>query len=143
MIVFADTSALLKFYVDEVQSAELRAAFKSATAVAAVRIAWAEAHAALARRAREHPRDARAVATVRKQLAKDWPRYAVVEITQSLVERAGNYAEAFALRSYDSVQLAAAAELQARLDEPVAFACFDSRLCKAAAILSLQVLFAG
>ena len=50
------------------------------------------------------------------------------------------YAEAFALRGYDSVQLAAAHNLHEQFALPLAFACFDRRLSQAAALLQLEVL---
>jgi hypothetical protein len=53
-------------------------------------------------------------------------------ITRTLVELAGEYADAFALRAHDSVQLAAASVLQRERLGAVEFACFDSRLVKAA-----------
>ena len=58
MILFCDTSALVKFYIVEVGSEELKARVLEAEAVAVCRIAWAEAYAALSRRAREVPVDA-------------------------------------------------------------------------------------
>jgi len=84
------------------------AAVAQARLVAVVRIAWAEAMAALARRLRERPADAVAIDTVRARLRDDWSSYAIVEVTQPLVELAGTLADAFALRGYDSVQLARA-----------------------------------
>lgn len=68
-----------------------------------------------------------------QRLRKDWPDYAVVEVTQPLVELAGEYADMFALRGYDSVQLAAARTVQEASEEEVLFACFDARLLRAAA----------
>ena len=50
------------------------------------------------------------------------------------------YAEAFALRGYDSVQLAAAHNLQEQFDLPLTFACFDRRLNQAAQLLQLEVI---
>lgn len=141
MIVYADTSALLKNYVAEERSAEVRKLFAQATRIALSRIAWAEAHAAFARRAREAPRDAAPLATARKALAADWPHYGVVEVSQAVVERAGEYAEGFALRGYDGVQLATARLVQEWAAEPVSFACFDSRLNQAAAILGMKAVF--
>ena len=58
MILFCDTSALVKLYIIEVGSEELKALILEAEAVAVCRIAWAEAYAALSRRAREVPEDA-------------------------------------------------------------------------------------
>lgn len=98
-----------------------------------------EACDALARRAREMPADESAIATARAALAHDWPHFFIVEITQSVVERAGEFAETFALRGYDSVQLAAACEILAAVPGGVTFSCFDNRLNKAAKVLGLDV----
>jgi predicted nucleic acid-binding protein len=103
LILFCDTSALVKLYILEDSSREMQTLAAAATAIAVCRIAWAEMMAALARRAREFPSDAEAIETVRNRLRTDWPRYAVVEVTQSLVELAGEFADTFALRGYDSV----------------------------------------
>jgi hypothetical protein len=54
-----------------------------------------------------------------------------------LVELAGEYADTFALRGYDSIQLAAARLLQEHCDEEVFFACFDNRLKKSAQVLGM------
>ena len=50
------------------------------------------------------------------------------------------FADAFALRGYDSVQLAAAHELHVSAEQPVVFASYDSRLNQAAQLLQLEVL---
>jgi predicted nucleic acid-binding protein len=95
---------------------------------------------ALARRAREQPQDASAIAQARGRFVTDWPHYLTLEVTQELVVLAGEYAEAFALRAYDSVQLAAAQTLQLEMPGEVAFACFDNRLVKAAGVLGIKSL---
>jgi predicted nucleic acid-binding protein len=137
LILFCDTSALVKLYIAEDASREMRELAGRAAVVAVCRIAWAEMMAAVARRARESPGDAQTMETVRKRLSADWPHYAVVELTQAIVELAGDYADTFALRAYDSVQLAAARSLQEMAGEEVQFACFDTRLCKAARTLGM------
>ena len=137
MILFCDTCALVKLYILEDSSLEMQAVAGAATAIAVCRIAWAEMMAALARRAREFPNDVDAIELVRKRLRTNWPKYVVVEVTQPLVELAGEYADTFALRGYDSVQLAAARTLQDMAGEEVQFACFDIRLGKAARMLGM------
>ena len=137
MILFCDTSALVKLYIAEAGSEELQARVGDAEAVAVCRIAWAEAHAALSRRAREVPEDAPAIEQAKVALATDWPHFVVLEIDQTLVERAGEYADAFALRGYDSIQLAAAFEAGRVSQSPIFFACFDTRLNKAASLLGM------
>ena len=139
MILFCDTSALVKLYVREAGSDALLAEAGAASAVAVCRIAWAEAVAAMARRARDVPADAEALDAARQRLRDHWPHYVVVEVTQTLVERAGEYADTFALRGYDSVQLAAARTVQEASREDLCFACYDARLRKAAKVLGMSV----
>lgn len=100
------------------------------------RIACAEAHAALSRLAREVPEDAPGIEQAKQALASEWPYYVVMEVTQ-----AGDYADTFALRGYDSVQLAAAYEAGRIAQTPVCFACFDTRLNKAAKVLGMDCLW--
>jgi len=140
LILFCDTSGLVKLYVKEDSSDVMRALADSASAIAVCRIAWAETMAGLARRARENPADAGVIEAVRTRLRSDWARYAIVEVTQPLVELAGEYADTFALRGYDSVQLAAARTLQQAADEPLHFACFDSRLQRSANVLGMLTM---
>jgi predicted nucleic acid-binding protein len=140
LILFCDTSALIKLYLREDSSDLMMALAAAASAIAVCRIAWAETMAALARRVRESPADAQPIEAVRKRLCHDWPDYAIVEVTQPLVELAGDYADIFALRGYDSVQLAAARILEEAAGEELQFACFDTRLEKAAKVLGMLTL---
>ncbi len=138
MILFCDTSALVKLYIVEAGSEELKERVQEAEAVAVCRIAWAEAYAALSRRAMEVPEDALIIEQAKAALATDWPHFVVLEIDQPLVERAGEYADTFALRGYDSIQLAAAFEVGRISKSPIFFACYDIRLNKAAKLLGMM-----
>jgi uncharacterized protein with PIN domain len=100
-LIGGETSALLKLYIQENHSDALKESLAKAEAVAVCRIAWAEAHAALARRAREIPAE----------------------------------------RGYDSVQLVAAFEAGRIAETVIDFACFDSRLNKAAQTLGMRAIF--
>jgi len=140
VILFCDTSALVKLYILEENSALLKIELKKADAIAVCRIAWAEAHAAFSRRAREIKEDSLPIEQAKNALASDWPHYVILEVNQNLVELAGEYADTFALRGYDSIQLAAATETARISDQSVTFACFDTRLNKAARILGLTLL---
>lgn len=143
MILFCDTSALVKLYVREDATDRMLTLASAAPAIAVCRIAWAETMAALARRVRENPADALPIAAVRERLRNDWPDYAIVEVTQPLVELAGDYADIFALRGYDSMQLAAARIVQQAAGEELLFACFDTRLEKAAQVLGMLTAAKG
>ena len=140
MIVFLDTSALVKLYLREPYSETVKTLVGVAEAVGVSRIAWAEFHAALARRAREVPSDAAGIEVARRMLAGEWGNYLVLEVSQHVVEMAGEYADAFALRGYDAVQLASASEAASVSELPLTFACFDLRLNRAAKLLGMSVL---
>ncbi len=92
---------------------------------------------AFARRSREAPEETPLLNQVRGRFQKDWGSVATVEVNQQLAEQAGEYAEIFALRAYDSIQLAAAQTLQQGNAGKVSFACFDQRLQKVARLLGL------
>ena len=140
MILYCDTSALIKLYLQEESTILMLNQAATASLVVSCRISWAEAIAAMARRVRETPKDASTIALAQQRFQAQWNHFAIVEVTQTLVELAGNYADTFALRGYDSVQLAAARIVQESSSDSLQFACFDERLCKAAKVLGMQVI---
>lgn len=83
------------------------------------------------------PADVPAIEQAKAALTADWPHFVVLEIDQALVALAGDYADTFALRGYDSVQLAAAYKTVEISQVPVFFACYDIRLNKAPKLLGL------
>ncbi len=140
MILFCDTSALVKLYVNEVHADVVREVAAKAEMIGVSKLAWVELHAALARRAREVPESQPVVEAIEQQFSEDWQHFAVVEATQTVVTSAGDLADAFALRAYDAVQLASAHRLKQAVDEELVFACFDRRLNQAAKLLGMTTL---
>ena len=63
----------------------------------------------------------------------------VIDVTQPLVELAGEYALTFYLRGYDAVQLASARTVQLAAPGSWTFLSFDRRLNLAAKLLGLTV----
>jgi predicted nucleic acid-binding protein len=140
VILYCDTSALLKFFINEEGSDVMLRARDHYTGIAVCRISWAESMAAFAQRSRVRGANQAGLAQARSHFKHSWPGFAIADVTQPLVEKAGVYAEAFALRGYDCVQLAAAHNLHEQLALPLTFACFDRRLNQAAQLLQLEVL---
>ena len=140
MILFCDTSALLKLFIDEQDSEIMIKARSSSEGIAVCRITWAESMAAFAQRGRVKGANQAGLTQARSTFEQAWPGFAIADVTQSLVEKAGVFSEAFALRGYDSVQLAAAHQLHEQFAIPLTFACFDRRLNQAAKLLKLEVL---
>ncbi|TMA79029.1 MAG: type II toxin-antitoxin system VapC family toxin [Deltaproteobacteria bacterium] len=131
VILYLDTSALVKLYVDEPGRERVEAAVRNAERIATVRVTYAEARAAFARQRRERAITARDLRTLVRALDEDWASLAVVEVTEASVRAAGDLAERHALRAYDALQLAAAVQLHAE-GATVAFCSFDVRLSRAA-----------
>lgn len=140
MILYCDTSALLKLYIAEPGADRVAEQAAACDVLAVNRIAWVEAHAALARRAREQPTAAAQFEAAKQRLADQWPDFLTLELTATLAGQAAHFADVFALRAYDSVQLASVHSLHLTMGGETTFACFDLRLTKAARVLGLTIL---
>lgn len=138
MIVYLDTSALVKAYVEEADTNTVIEHLHVADMATTHEIAYVEARSAFARLARDGHLTAPEFDQVKSEFEVDWPRYAVVGSEPALLRRAADMAEAFALRAYDGVHLAAAEYIASSTDEAVTFLCFDRKLCQAASVLRLQ-----
>ena len=140
MILFCDTSALMKLLVVEAHSDQMWQVGTDAQAIGVCRISWAESMAALARRQREDPISSEDLDQARQSLIQYWQSFTIVEVSQPLVESAGRFADVFVLRGFDSLQLAAAHALHNKAEQPALCASYDRRLNLAAQLLQLEVL---
>lgn len=132
MIVYVDTSALVKLHVSELGSARVRVLGDEASVLMTSLVTYAEARAAFARIHRLGGLTLNALREVVAQFDHDWAsRWQIVGIDDPLVRRAGALAEHHGLRGYDAIQLATALEARPRYGIFV-FACFDDRLNRAA-----------
>lgn len=132
MTLYLDTSSLVKLYVEEPESALVRRLVKNADIVATAAIAYPEARAAMARRRREGGLRPRAFTAAKRALDDDWPRYFAVDVTAALCGEAGDLAERYSLRGYDSVHLAAYLQVaRAAGKTNMRFSCFDDHLTAA------------
>jgi predicted nucleic acid-binding protein len=140
VILYLDTSALVKLYVAETGTEVVASAVERAQALATVRITYADARSAFAQHARARGIAAGALRHVVRHLDEEWGQYSIVEVTDALVRRAGVLAERHRLRGYDAVQLSAAVDLRIAGAADVAFASFDARLNQAARRERMAVL---
>jgi predicted nucleic acid-binding protein len=139
MIVYLDTSALVKLFVNEPETTIVADALNVASAVFTHMITYAEARAALAKAARMKRITDKHHTSYKAALENYWDNLEVITLNLPLIKRAGNLAEIHALRGYDSIHLAAA-ELVALQNVEVTFACFDKNLNKAANALGIKTL---
>ena len=140
MILFFDTSALMKLYAQEQHSDWTRRQVTSSSHCAVSQITWVEMCAALALKARTrqiHAADARAAM---ERLKVEWPIYTRLTLDHALLNTAGEFAIQFGLRAYDSVQLATARLAHQQLGGSMAMCCFDNQLNGAAEKLGIPLL---
>ncbi|HWG38469.1 MAG TPA: type II toxin-antitoxin system VapC family toxin [Terriglobales bacterium] len=137
MTLFLDTSALIKLYITEPGTDMVQAQVAAAQELAVSLVTYAEGRAALAALWRAKRLDRARYQTARLAWEADWTGFFKVLVSEALCREAGDLAEKFRLRGYDSIQLASFAQL-AREAEPggVAFSSFDRRLNSAANALS-------
>ena len=89
MILFSDTSALLKLFIDEQGSEGMIKARSSSQGIADCRITWAESMAAFAQRTRFKGASQSGLAQVRSMFEQAWPDFVIADVTQPLVEKPG------------------------------------------------------
>jgi len=139
MILYLDTSALVKLFIDEPGTTVVANTLNDASAVFTHIIAYAEAHAALAKAFRMRRITEERLVAYKAALENYWENLEVILPNMACIKQAGHLAEAHGLRGYDSVHLAAA-ELIFDQNTAFAFACFDRHLNQAASALGMQIL---
>ncbi len=133
MTLYLDTSSLVKLYVAEADSDVVRKLVDDATVVATSVVAYAETRAALAKLRREGQLTASRFVSAKREFEEQWPAYLTLDITDSLARAAGELAERYGLRGFDSVHLASFAEVTRRAGtRETRFSSFDDRLNQAA-----------
>ena len=141
MILYLDTSAFIKLYVNEPNADVVRAAVAGADQVHAHWVAYPEMRSALARLHRMGRQDAKTFDQCKREFERDWDLISPILPDEHILRRSGELAEHFGLRGYDSVHLAAAESLRVGQGaDLLRFASFDERLNQSAAELGLPVL---
>lgn len=138
MILYMDTSSLVKLYVEETGSTQVRAWLEEADAVATCRIAYPETLSAMTRRWRNGDLAQSTYDLSRDSFTQDWRHYVVLDFDEL---EAGRLVTAYGLRGLDAVHLSSAKLLASRQQAVVpAFSSFDRRLNDAAAAEGFIIL---
>lgn len=132
MIVYLDTSALVKLYVQERGSSEVTRLVERASTVTTARLAHPEAAAAFARLEREGTITISVADRIGADLERDFDHLLVVELSPSVSHRAAALSRTHALRGSDAVHLASAVEIERASGRRPTFCCFDDHLTAAA-----------
>lgn len=140
MILYFDTSALVKRYVEEAGSREVAALFEEENAIlGSVIIAQVEMAAALQKAIRLGNASEALLSEIWQDFLDDWKSFTRIQVSSSLVERASQNSFTYKLRGYDSLHLAAASLWQEKLSLPVILATFDRELWLAGREVGVEV----
>lgn len=139
-IIYLDTSALIKRYIQERGSDELAEWINFATFSGTATITYAEISVALAKIERMQWISSKEASVAWENFLEDYPFLVNIEITQNLVVLAGDLAMEHGLRGYDAVHLAAALIWQEKMGESVQMATFDKQLWEVAKKVGLSCL---
>ncbi|MFZ0887422.1 MAG: type II toxin-antitoxin system VapC family toxin [Candidatus Binataceae bacterium] len=139
MILYLDTSAVVKLYASEPGSAEIKRAVARADQIASSLLAYAETRAALARKHRLRQISVAELERSKAEFEFHWSGFFKLPIDAEIVLRAADLAEKLGLGAYDAVHLASADRLHRDTQSAVSFACFDKALSIAASTVGLRV----
>ncbi len=139
MILYVDSSAIVKRYISEPGSNEMQSAVEQAEAIGTTAVSRAEVVAAFRKAVRVQvvlEKDARIAL---RAFNKGWRDLVRTRVTERLVQHAAGLAWSHGLRGYDAIQLASAAAWQQSLGRNVTLATFDVQLWEAARNIGILV----
>ena len=143
MIIYFDTSALVKSYIQEKGTSQVRQWVSNCSMSGTSLISKAELASALSIAVRLNRLANAQAQAVWQEFRRDWMSLYKIEISESIVERAAAIVWDHRLRGYDAIHLSAAISWQEQLGESLTLATFDGELWQAARNAGLGVLPEG
>lgn len=137
MILYLDTSALVKKYTTEAGSDMVHQVIGAANSIGMSVIGRVEMAAAFAKLMRVGALEQEEALAALQLFRSEWSTLMQLQVTRMVVARAETLAWDYHLRSYDAVHLASAVIWQEFLGQPVTMAVFDRKLWAAAEQLGL------
>lgn len=138
MILYLDTSSIVKLYIEEAGTDAVRRWAGEAEVLATCRIAYPELISALNRRLRGGDISRKEFRLLIDGFSKEWADFAIIDFDEI---EAGHLAEKYGLRGFDAIHLSALKLLKDRDNHiSLAFSSFDKELNRAAASDGFTVL---
>ena len=138
MILYLDTSALVKRYFREQFSDEIVQRWQSAAQIVTSSVAYAETMASIYRKKREAVLSDPPLRNLVGLFHLDWQSFIRVEVTDELNGYIDRAVENYPLRGFDAIHLASAITVHEKLPDDFLFACFDGKLAQAARTEGMQ-----
>ncbi len=138
MILYLDTSSLVKLYVQEPHASLVKKWTQEAEIVATCRIAYPETMSAINRRFRQGDLAEKEHEFLISKFSREWGRFVAVDFDEL---KAGRLVQLYGLRGFDAVHLSAAKLLKDSQDNiSLSFSSFDEKLNESASAEGLTVL---
>jgi len=132
-LIYWDSSALVKKYLQENGSSLVLDWLKNDQQIITSQLTFAEIHATFARKKREAAFTPGASEALTDLFAKDWKAMVVVKMDDFLLEKIKALVDRYPLKGADAVHLASALFVAEKAKiRKLAFACSDIQLLKAA-----------
>jgi uncharacterized protein len=143
VILYCDTSALIKRYVEEEGTDTVDSLWSASRDVATSVVAFAETVAAFSRKLREGVLTEKEYAQTLRMFKTDFDSFILISITALLNTAIERLVRRYPLRGFDAIHLSSALIFKASGSVPVQFACFDRPLneaaCKEGLAVAVQV----
>lgn len=143
MILYLDTSALVKRYFKEEYSTEVIDYWTQAEEIITSCVTYAETMASFWRKKREGPTSDELIQKVVELFKRDWESFVRVEVNEDLNQYVDLLVERHPLRGFDAIHLASVKVIHDSLPGNLIFLCFDRRLASAAHEEGLKIFGEG
>lgn len=142
MILYLDTSVLVKRYFREDASEAVISLWAAADELVTSSVAFAETLASFHRKKRESEANTDPVREALTSFRMEWPGFIRVEVNEGLNPHIARVIEKHPLRGFDAIHLASALLIHEQLGDELLFASFDHRLMEAAEAEGLSAAIA-
>ncbi|MFH1857925.1 MAG: type II toxin-antitoxin system VapC family toxin [Candidatus Omnitrophota bacterium] len=139
MILYLDTSALLKKYFHEEGSEDVISRWRAADEIVTSCVTFAETLASIHRKQRESETTNSLLETVIDSFKQDWTAFYLVEVANDLNDTIEKVLAKHPLRGFDAIHLASALIIRDTAVRDFTFACYDRRLSRAARSEGLNI----
>ena len=139
-MIYLDSSALVKRYIEESGSSRVTALLAESDVAAVSRLAYAEALSALTRRHKAGDISTRSFEKIKPAFKSDWDRLLIIELGIEVWGFVDRIIARHALKAADSIHLSTALMLKQKLKTELIFIASDIELLAAAQKEKLKII---
>lgn len=132
MILYLDTSALVKKYVWEAGSETLIRLWQEAEGIAISKVGYAETLATFYRKKREEELTGKLLRQILRNFKEDWKSFVRIDLSSEIEKLIDRLVSKHPLRGFDAIHLASSLTIKKALKGNLAFVAGDRRLIEAA-----------